>query len=481
MKAIKYLLAGALMIGFSAQSMAQDIKSEVKAITKVIVDNKSNLDAVEDQIKAFYKANKKNPEALAGLGRAYFEVEDSVNAEKYANLAIKQGKNNAAGYILLGDICAYLQDDGGAAAGWYQQAIHFDPQNPQGYIKYASIYRGRSPEEAVAKLEELRKIKPDYPVDAEAGHFFYLARKYDKAIEYYGKTALQQLDDSQVREFALAGYFSGNNAKSLEVSKYGNQTYPRDAVLNRMTFYNSLALKDYPTAIEYADKLINASDSAKIIARDYTNYGHAYFGNKDYTNAIDMFKKSLALEESSDVHKLLSDTYSEMGDVANATAEYYTYLKGKADASAKDYMSLASIYTNAANKSEDVAVKNENLAKADGIYKEIAEKFPSYLSYATYMRATINSNMDPDFTKGLAKPYWEQLVEQVNSRETKTSNDTSYLKQAYYNLGAIAFTAENKELCDEYMRKLLEVDPDNATAKQMLGLDQPAEEGAAAE
>ena len=95
MKAIKYLLAGALMIGFSAQSMAQDIKSEVKAITKVIVDNKSNLDAVEDQIKAFYKANKKNPEALAGLGRAYFEVKDSVNAEKYANLAIKQARKSS--------------------------------------------------------------------------------------------------------------------------------------------------------------------------------------------------------------------------------------------------------------------------------------------------------------------------------------------------------------------------------------------------
>ena len=66
MKAIKYLLAGALMIGFSAQSMAQDIKSEIKAITKVIVDNKSNLDAVEDQIKAFYKANKKNFSMLNG-------------------------------------------------------------------------------------------------------------------------------------------------------------------------------------------------------------------------------------------------------------------------------------------------------------------------------------------------------------------------------------------------------------------------------
>lgn len=59
MKAIKYLLAGAAITLFAAPTMAQDVKAQIDAITKVIVDNKSNPDAVKDQIKDFVKENKK--------------------------------------------------------------------------------------------------------------------------------------------------------------------------------------------------------------------------------------------------------------------------------------------------------------------------------------------------------------------------------------------------------------------------------------
>ena len=57
MKAIKYLLAGALISVVSAPSVAQDVKSQVETITKVVVDNKSNPAAIEDQVKDFVKEN----------------------------------------------------------------------------------------------------------------------------------------------------------------------------------------------------------------------------------------------------------------------------------------------------------------------------------------------------------------------------------------------------------------------------------------
>ena len=55
MKTRKYLLAVALMIGFSTTMMAQDVKNQVDAITKVIAANKSNPAAATEQVKAFYK------------------------------------------------------------------------------------------------------------------------------------------------------------------------------------------------------------------------------------------------------------------------------------------------------------------------------------------------------------------------------------------------------------------------------------------
>lgn len=470
MKAIKYLLAGAFLIGMSAQVLAQDVKSQIEAISKVIIANKANPKAAEGQVKEFYKVNKKNPEAVAGLGRAYLDVKDTANARKYAELAIKCDKNNAVGYILLGDI-EVANDDGGAAASWYNQAVTLDPKNPQGYIKYANIYRVSSPKTAVDMLERLRSVLPDYPVDAEAAHFFYNARKYPEAISYYDKvTDRSKLTCDQLREYALAGYFSGDNDKSLEVSSYGNKLFPRDAVLNRMTFYNSLAKKDYDTAVKYADALFNASDSAKIISRDYTMCGHALMGQKSYAEAVTMFKKSLEMEESSETHKLLSDAYSEAGDVENAIVEYNAYVSSKDNPTASDFMALATIYTNEASKTEDPAAKEAALKKADGVYADVINKFPDYKAYGVYMRATINGNLDPDFTKGLSEPYYKELIEIVNGKTTKGSNDMGYLKAAYYNLGGIAYTRGDKEAGDEYMRKLLEVDPENAAAKQMLGL-----------
>lgn len=470
MKTIKYLLAGAFLIGMAAQVKAQDVKSQVEAISKVVVANKANPKAAEDQVKAFIKENKKNPEAMAGLGRAYLDIKDTANAKKYAELAIKVGKNNGAGYILLGDI-EVAKNDGGAAASWYKQATVLDPQNPQGYIKYANIYRVSSPSTAAEMLEQLRAVQPDYPVDAEAAHFFYGARKYEQALNYYDKvTDRSKLSREQLREYALAGYFAGNNDKSIDVSSYGNKVFPRDAVLNRMTFYNSLAKKDYVNAIKYADALFNASDSAKIIARDYTMCGHALMGLKDFEKAISMFKKSIETEDNSDVHKLLSDAYSENGDMENAIAEYNAYVSTKSNPTASDYMALATIYTNEAGKQTDKAKKQDAYKKADAVYSDVITKFPDYKAYGTYMRATIHANLDPDFSKGLAEPYWKELIEIVNARTTKGSNDMGYLKAAYYNLGAISYTRGDKENGDANMRKLLEVDPNNATAKQMLGV-----------
>ncbi|MCH3970685.1 MAG: tetratricopeptide repeat protein [Prevotella sp.] len=474
MKTIKYLvMAALLLIGAGSSATAQEnqqTNSEVENIAKAITANKNNLEAIKDQVKEFVKNNKKNPDALVGLGEAYLNVQDTASAAKYAQMAISKDKHCGNAYCLLGDI-AVLKDDGGAAAMWYQNAKTMDPKNPKGYIRYASVYRGRSPEEAVQSLEELKTILPNYPVESEAAHFMYTARKFDKAVLYYSKADSSQLNEDRLKEYALASYFTGNTAKSLSISKYGNDRFPRDPVFNRLTFYNALAAKDYTTATDYAEKLFTASDSAKFIERDYLNAGHAYLGAKNYEKAIEMYKQAFQMNpQDNDIHKFLSDAYSSENDTEDALTEYNTYIKGKENSTANDYMSLAEIYSGAANKATNAADKTKYLEKADSVYIDIASKFPEYDAYATYMRATINSNMDPDFKKGQAKPFYEQLISIVESHTTKGSNDDAYLKAAYYYLGAYYYTKGNKADGNIYWKKLLDIDPENTTAKEALGI-----------
>ena len=89
MKAIKYLVAGVMMLSISAPTMAQTDKAQFDAIAKTIVDKNGDANALKDDIKAFTKLYKKNPEAMANIGRAFLEVDNYEKANEYADLAIK--------------------------------------------------------------------------------------------------------------------------------------------------------------------------------------------------------------------------------------------------------------------------------------------------------------------------------------------------------------------------------------------------------
>ena len=132
MKTVKYFLVGALMTVISAPVMAQsdDIVSQATEIIK------SKSEDADKQVKNLVKPFKKDAKTLAAVGRAYLGAKNFEQADIYADLAIKAAKNVAAGYVLKGDICV-LKDDGGAASGWFEQAIYFDPKDPEGYRRYA--------------------------------------------------------------------------------------------------------------------------------------------------------------------------------------------------------------------------------------------------------------------------------------------------------------------------------------------------------
>ena len=152
MKSIKYLMMGVVLAGATTTVYAQeDNKAVVARVSEII---KAKGADTESQVKEIFKANKKNPEVLVGIGRAYLDVKDTINAAKYAQLAIDRDKSYGASYILMGDV-EVAKDNGGAASSWFEQATYFDPKNPEGYRRYAQINSKTSPSAAVAKLEEL--------------------------------------------------------------------------------------------------------------------------------------------------------------------------------------------------------------------------------------------------------------------------------------------------------------------------------------
>ncbi len=470
MKTFKYLLVGAMLMGLGMPAMAQDAKAQVDEITKVIKSNPADL---ADQVKAVYKKNKKNAPVLLGIGRAYYEVKDTVNARLYAEYARKADSKYSPVYILLGDLEA-LNSDGGNAAVQYQQAIYFDPKNPEAYYKYASVYRKVSPAEAVAKLEELRTHRPDIAVDALAGRIYYSSNKFDDAIRCYSKVDMNNMEEVDLTDYAMSLWFTQKYDKSLEVAKFALTKQPRDAGFNRLAFFNSTDLKDYENALMYADALFNKSDSAKFSYFDYTYYGNALSGAKKHAEAIEMYKKALGQEitdksKRAGVIKQLADGYKQNDDYANAIKTYEEFLKFVDAPSATDIAGLAQLYTQYANTLQDEA-KMETFKKAEGVYDDMEQKFPAAVEYTTFMKARVNSYMDPETKDGKAKPYYEKLAGMIEPKAEKDAADKARLVECYRYLGYYTLLQDDKEGADVYWKKILELDPDNTIAKQALGI-----------
>lgn len=469
MKKTKHLLIGAMLIGLSMPVTAQDNKAQIDEITNIIKSNPADL---AKQMKDIYKKNKKNPEVLCGIGRAYYDLKDTLNAKVYAEYALK-AKEYSPAYILLGDLAARA-NNGGEAAKYYEMAIYTDPKNPDAYYKYANVYRKVSPQGAVDKLEELRSQRPDIAVDALKGRIYYSSNEFEKAIESFRKADINAMEEADLTSFAMSLWFSQKYDESLKIAQAGLKKNPRDAAFNRLAMFSCTDLKDYDNALIYADALFNKSDSAKFSYFDYTYYGNALSGAKKHTEAIDMYKKALEQNfedktKRAGVIKQLSEGYKQNDDYENAIKTYQEFLASVDNPQANDIVGLAQLYTQYANTLEGDARK-DMFKKAESTYAGLKEKFPDAEEYSIFWVARINSYMDPETTEGLAKPYYEQLAAIIEPRAEKSSSDKARLIECYRYLGYFNLVKDDRDAADVYWNKILELDPENEIAKQALSI-----------
>lgn len=484
MKIYKYLLAGALVLSSAAPVLAQtdDVKAIAAQATQIVQTKGPDF---EKQVKQLYKDNKKNPAALVAIGKAFYNAKDYDHAVQFADYALQKDGKFAPAFLLKGDVCVSKDDAGGAAEN-YQQAKYFAPKDPEGYYKYAMILRGRSPEEAVENLEDLRRQVPDYPVDALAGRIFYLSNvpdHFQKATEYYAKVPnIAMMPDEDITHYAMSEFLLGNRDKSIEVAKAGLTKDPRRAGWNRLVFWNLTDKKDTQNALDYADRLFHKSDSAHITADDYAYYGTALQQAQRWDDAIEAFNHALndlkndsgAIVTNTVILKNLSDVYNAKGDFDKSIEYLEQSIHSKKEQTPDDYDNLGGLYADIAGKKAqagDVAGSQAAFKKADAVYAEYSQKYPNYQNWCNYMRAQINANLDPDSKAGLAKPYYEALVTSLEAKAEKSKSETQMLKQAYFYLMVYQYNvAHDTPSSKEWAAKLLSIDPENEVAKQVQSL-----------
>jgi tetratricopeptide (TPR) repeat protein len=235
-------------------------------------------------------------------------------------------------------------------------------------------------------------------------------------------------------------------------------------------------MKQFDDALFWGDRLFNKSDSSNFNDFDYTNYAQAHIGKGQFDEAIALYRKGMEVSKAdqdavNNLYKEISEAYMQKGEFDNAVAEYKKYLDGTTKKTASDYSTLAEMYYKHAadlqGEEQMAAIRD-----ADKIYAEVEELFANnvdVLAYVLNRRGTLNVILDPDSKEGLAKPVFEKLMQLMEGKADRTDADNKKLVTSYrYLMSYALLVQDDKQGARDWAQKILDVDPENEQAKQVL-------------
>jgi tetratricopeptide repeat family protein len=437
---------------------------------------KNNKKEAEALFKAAIKSDKKNPEIYLAVSKAYYE-NVMPEYQKYLDKALDADKEYAPIYVFEGDI---LVKDGkyGEACGFYEMAQNFDENCLEAYVKYSNIYFPINASLAIAKLEDLLKLKPNSAIaQRELAEAYFKDSKYNQAVEAYARyMANPNHFESDQSRYAALLFFDKKYQESLDLVDKMIVKNPNDFILKRLAMYDNYELKNYDKALTAAETFMNTPGNPQFNTQDYIIYANILIENKLADKAVPVLEKAISLDqEKVELYKELSEAYRAAGDMLKSADAYNEYMKRNQDVSLTDYFFLGTIYYRAASaeapaaeatpeeKAAKLAIQKPIYQKADSLFAIVIERAPE--DYRGYLwRARTNSGLDPETTEGLAKPYYEALLTVL---EKAQNPNKAALLEAYKYIGFYNYQKEyaaGKNVYPEtrkWWSKMLTVDPNN--------------------
>lgn len=434
---------------------------------------KDNPKQGAEQIDAMLKGkNKKNPDIIIAAGRAFLDNNMPEKALEYKELAEKIAGKYAPLHVFAGDI-AFVKSNMGNACSEYEQAIYFDLDCKEAYIKYAEAYMNVNPRLSLEMLFKLKSLHPDFlPVEKELAIVYYSLGEYREAIDAYEQfihSNCASVDD--FTKYSMVLFLAKDYGKSLDLVNKALERDPDNVILKRLAMYDNYELKEYSKGLQAAQTFFDQSADSECVYLDHLYYGRLLSANKQSDKALEHYYKALDMEsDKPEIWKELSEVHEKMSNYNEAIHAFNTYLKaiGK-DAEVADLFFLGRLYYyegSALTDSlpENLAKKKTALASADSIFSIVEEKVPdNYLGY--FWRARANSLLDPETTVGLAKPYYESALAIL---EDKPDAGKSLLVECNSYLGYYYFVKNEFTESKVYWNKILEIDPSNDTARKAL-------------
>lgn len=449
------------------KGLAADPESALNKIGKAKLLIKSDPAAAQQAFKEILsKKNKKNVTLLLAVSKAYFD-NGSDEYKSYLDAAKEADRKNPEIYLWEGDILL-AQKKYGEAAAKYEQAIYFDNECKEGYLKYAQLYSEQNQQLAIDMLNKLLALDANSALALrELGEIYFKTGKFASAAEVYEK--YMQLEHNNTRDlirYALILYFSKDYQKSLEIVNTALAKEPNNVALNRLAMYNLFEMKKYDESLGAAQKLMSLDDKSALLANDYAYFGRLFNEKKEYGKAAEQFEKSFEMDSTKiDLFKDMATAYERTKEYDKAINYYNKYMAtGGDNVKTQDYFALGRMYV-VAGFSADSAHRRDYLVPADSIFAIITEKVPdNHLGYL--WRAKTNAGLEsPEVPEGYAKPHYEKTLELVLA---EPEGREKVLIECYRYLGVYYLKHDDTPKTKEYFEKIIALDPNDTMAKQVL-------------
>ena len=383
---------------------------------------------------------------------------DALEANRLLDMAIKVDKNNPDYYNLKGD-AFMLKNDGSAAATNYDKAKQIAPNSARGYINYGNILiRAKSYQKALESyLEGMAKDSLYATGYRQLGELYFKAGKFDKAVETYSKYVKMsdQRPESQYR-FGAFLFLSKDYDKALEVLNSLPESY-KNVYRYRLLSYCLAEKQQAADGLARMEQFRSLIDTNKIMANDDYYYGRLLIeSGKDTSLGLSMMKKA-ALKDSSK-YGSITETGKKLFAAKRFAfaAEAYQIVVDGGSKNNQDYFNLGNAF-----------FFGKEYVKADTIFTRLLRIQPQSLMANLLKARCINfQKLDPDQSKGLAKPYYEKftlLVTPENLEKYKKQ-----LLESYLYLGGYYALKNDVPQAHGAWRKVLELEPENKKAKDGL-------------
>lgn len=410
--------------------------------------------------KAVKDSKGKDAELLyrAAEANVLYATTDALEANRLLDMAIKINPKNPDYYNLKGD-AFMLKNDGSNAGTLYDKAKSIAPNSAKAYIKYGNILI-RAKSYQVALESYLKGMAADSlyaPGYRQLGELYYKAGKFENAVQAYSKyiRMTDQRPESQFRYGAFLFLAKKYDDAILQLNALP-PNYKNDYKYRILGY--SQAEKQLPLeGLANLELFMSKTDSSKYLASDYQYLGKLLIeSGKDTSKGLYMMGK--ALDKDSTKKQALVDLAkqffegkrylkaAEVYDVLAArgiTGPTEIYIQGQAYFFGKDYV------------------------KADTMFSRLLVLQPtSFMANLFKARSIIYQKTDPEYTKGLAKPYYEKFTMLVTGENVEKYK--KQLGEAYAYLGTYYGRRKDIPQAEAAFKKSLEYDPTNKTAKEAM-------------